>query len=211
LFGLDSGANVGLALSYVPVRDFEVALLRASGLETYDLSAKYVLTQQARALPFSAAIRGGVDYRAARSLEDRASWYAQAIVSHQFGDRVDIHVVPTYVTNAGRVSSGNTSAAIFKHAFNVPVGVAVQLAPAFSVVAEVIPPNRDLPDSSRADLGWSIGLKKAIGGHLFEVLLTNSTSMTPDQYISSTSNGAPLTTKDKRLGFNIERRFSFRH
>lgn len=210
LFGLDSGANVGLGLSYVPFRDFEVSLVRASALETFDVSGKYLVTQQARSIPFSAAIRAGVDYRAARSLEDRASFYAQAIVSHQFGDRVDLYAMPTFVTNAGRVSSGNSSAALFRHAFNVPVGAAVQVLPAFSVVAEVIPPNRDLPSSSRADLGWAFGVKKAIGGHFFEILLTNSTATTPDQYVTSTFNGGPLSTKDKRLGFNIERRFSFR-
>ncbi len=210
LFGLDSGANVGLGLSWVPVRDLELSLVRASALETLDLSAKYLVTQQARSIPFSSAIRAGVDYRAARSIADRASFYAQAIVSHQFGDRVDLYAMPTFVTNAGRASSGNSSAALFRHAFNVPVGAAVQVLPAFSVVAEVIPPNRDLPSSSRADLGWAFGVKKAIGGHFFEILLTNSTATTPDQYVTSTFNGGPLTTKDKRLGFNIERRFSFK-
>lgn len=207
LFGLDSGANVGLGLSYVPFRDFELALVRQSTLETYELSGKYALFQQARALPFSAAIRAGVDYRNARSLNDRSSYFAQAIVSRQFGSRFDLYVVPSYVTKAGRVVSGTDSVALFEHAFNVPVGALVQLRPGFSVVAEVIPENRDLPDTLTSDIGWSIGIKQAVGGHLFEILLTNSNGMTADQYISSTYNGAPFRTRDKRLGFNIERRW----
>lgn len=207
LFGLDSGANVGLGLSYVPFRDFEVSIMRQSTLETYEATAKYALIQQARALPFSAAIRAGADWRNARNLDDRSSYFAQAIVSRQFGSRFDIYVVPTWITKAGRVVSGNASVALFKSAFNVPVGALVQIMPGLSVVGELIPANRDLPTDLKSDIGWSIGIKRAIGGHLFEILLTNSNGMTTDQYISSTYNGAPLRTRDKRLGFNIERRW----
>lgn len=207
LFGLDSGANVGLGLSYVPFRDFELALVRQSTLETYELSGKYALFQQARAIPFAAAIRAGVDDRNARALNDRSSYFAQAIVSRQFGNRFDIYAVPTYVTNAGRVASGSQSVALFQHAFNVPVGALVQITPGLSVVGELIPTNRDLPTDLNSDIGWSLGIKRAIGGHLFEILLTNSNGMTTDQYISSTYNGAPLRSRDKRLGFNIERRW----
>ncbi|HEY8712395.1 MAG TPA: DUF5777 family beta-barrel protein [Thermoanaerobaculia bacterium] len=207
LFGLDSGANVGLGLSYVPFRDLEVALMRQSTLETYEGAVKYGVVQQARALPVSAAVRVGVDWRNARNLDDRSSLFAQAIVSRQFGSRFDVYVVPTWITKAGRVVSGNKSVALFDRAFNVPVGALVQIMPGLSVVGELIPTNRDLPRDLKSDLGWSLGIKRAIGGHLFEILLTNSNGMTTDQYISSTYNGAPLRTRDKRLGFNIERRW----
>ena len=207
LFGLDSGANVGIGLSYVLFRDFELGLLRSNVLDTYELSAKYALTQQARAIPFSSALRAGVDARTEQNLDDRSSYFAQAIVSHQFGSRIDVYALPTYITQAGRALSGNRSVAMFDHAFNVPVGALVQIMPGLSAVAEIIPTNRDLPDTIKADIGWSIGIKRALGGHLFEVLLSNSNGMTTDQYITSTFNGAPFKTGDLRLGFNIERRF----
>ena len=207
LFGLDSGANVGLALSYVPIRDVEIALTRQSALETYEGTVKYALMQQARALPFSAALRAGADWRNARGLDDRSSWFAQAIVSRQFGSRFDLYAVPTFVTKAGRVVSGNRSGALFDHAFNVPIGALVQIMPGLSVVGELVPKNRDLPSGINSDVGWAIGIKRAIGGHLFEVLLTNNDGMTTDQYASSTYNGAPLRSRDKKLGFNIERRW----
>ena len=207
LFGLDSGANVGLGLSYVPIRDVEIALIRQSALETYEATLKYALMQQARALPFSAALRVGADWRNARNLDDRSSYFAQAIISRQFGSRFDIYAVPTFITKAGRVVSGNTSGALFDHAFNVPVGALVQIMPGLSLVGELVPKNRDLPAAVNSDIGWAIGIKRAIGGHLFEVLLTNSDGMTADQYVSSTYNGAPLHSRDKKLGFNIERRW----
>jgi uncharacterized beta barrel domain-containing protein DUF5777 len=207
LFGLDNGANVGLGLSYVPFRDFEISLLRSNVLDTYDVAAKYALTQQARRIPFSTAIRIGGDARTELDLEDRYSAYAQAIVSHQFGSRFDLYAMPTYITNAGRAVSGTTSAALFKTAFNVPVGAVFEIGSGYGIVAEVIPQNRDLPDNVKAELGWSVGIKHAIGGHLFEILLTNSNGMTTDQYVTSTYNGAPFKSGDLRLGFNIERRW----
>ncbi|HSP35444.1 MAG TPA: DUF5777 family beta-barrel protein [Thermoanaerobaculia bacterium] len=206
LFGLDSGANVGIGLSYVPFRDLEIALLRNTALETYEASGKYEIVQQAKAIPFTAALRAGVDWRNSAGLADRSSLFAQAIVSRQFG-RLDLYVLPTYVTNAGRVASGSTSAALFKHAINVPAGAALQLGGGFSLAAEVIPKNRDLPSSLASNVGWSAGVKHAIGGHYFEVLLTNTNAMSVDQYATSTFNGGGLRTRDRRLGFNIERRW----
>src|SRR5512142_1365224 len=182
LFGLDSGANVGLGLSYVPVRDLQLSLVRNSALETYEGAVKYEVFQQARALPFTVALRGGIDYRNAQSLDDRSSLFAQAIVSRQFGSHFDLYAAPGYVTNAGRATNGTSSQALFRHAFNVPVGAVFELGKGLGIAAEVIPQNRDLPDSIQADLGWSLGIKHAIGGHYFEVFLTNSNGMTVDQY-----------------------------
>lgn len=208
LFGLDSGANVGLGLSYVPVRDLELAVLRSSSSSTYELSTKYAFVQQARAIPFALALRAGGDIRTARNLTDRTSYFGQAILSRQFGSRFDFYVVPTYVTNAGQTLANGQPVALFKHAFNAPVGALVQIVPGFSIVGEVIPKNRDLPLGLKtASVGWSAGVKRAIGGHLFEILLTNSNGMTVDQYITSTYNGIAFRSKDKRLGFNIERRW----
>ena len=76
-----------------------------------------------------------------------------------------------------------------------------------SVVGEIIAKNRDLPRDVHTDYGWSIGVKRAIGGHHFEILLTNSNATHVDQYVTSTYMGSPLRRGDLHLGFNIERRF----
>ena len=76
-----------------------------------------------------------------------------------------------------------------------------------SVVGEIYPKNTDLPDDMDADFGWSIGLKRAMGGHHFEVFLTNTNATHVDQYITSTYMGSPLRRGDIPVGFNIERRF----
>jgi hypothetical protein len=210
LFGLDSNADVGIGLSWVAYRDLQFSFTRSNVLDDIELAAKYIVVQQAPAIPLSAAVRAGGDVRTEGGLRDRTSVFAQVILSHQFGRRAEVFAIPTYVTNAGRAVTGQTSAALFKNAFNVPVGGAVMFGPAFSVVAEIIPVNRDLPDSIDAQLGWAAGIKRAIGGHYFELLLTNSNATCVDQYVTSTYQGAPLRRGDLHIGFNIERRFGGR-
>lgn len=207
LWGLDSNADVGIGLSYVPVRDVQLSFLRSNAMDDIELGAKYQLFQQAPAIPFTAAIRAGGDWRTEKGITDRSSLFAQAIVSRQFGSRAEVFLIPTYVTNAGRAVAGTTSTALFRHVFNVPIGAAVMIRPAVSVVAELIPKNRDLPSGTHGDFGWSAGLKTAIGGHFFELMLTDTNATHADQYVTSTYQGTPLNKSDLHIGFNIERRF----
>jgi hypothetical protein len=207
LFGLDTNADVVFGLSYALRRDLQLSLMRSNTNDTLEGAAKFVVLQQAAKVPFSISLRGGADWRTEKNLGDRTSLFAQAIVTHQFGRKAEIFAIPTIATKAGRAVSGNSSGALFKNAFNVPVGVVWMLKPALSVVAEIVPPNRDLPDSMNADLGWALGIKRQIGGHWFEILVTNSQASTADQYVTSTFQGTALDSGDLHLGFNIERRF----
>lgn len=210
LFGLDSGANVVIGVSYVLTPRIQFSLTRSNVLDAFEASGKYVVFQQARSVPVTATLRGGAVMRTDRDLEDRNSFFAQAIVSREIGGRFGIYAVPTFVTDAGRGVSGDSSEALFQHAFNVPVGLAWMFRPGLSLVAEIIPPNGDLPDDIDSDLGWAIGIKRALGGHYFEVLLTNSNATSVDQYVTGTYQGGGLRSGDIQLGFNIERRFGRR-
>lgn len=207
LWGLDSNADVAIGVSHALRRDLEVSFLRSNALDDIEFGAKYLVMQQAPALPVSLAVRGGLDWRTERDLLDRTSWFAQAIVSRSIGTRLEVFAIPTIVSNAGRAVSGQTSTALFRHATNVPLGAAFQIQDGLSVVGEFTPKNRDLPAEMRASFGWAVGLKRAIGGHYFEILLTNSNATHADQYVTSTYMGAPLKRGDVHLGFNIERRF----
>jgi hypothetical protein len=207
LWGLDSNADVMFGASWTLRQDLQFSLMRSNAMDDLELAAKYVVVQQAPAMPFSVALRAGGDWRTERDLEDRGSVFAQLVLSRQFGKRAELFVIPTYATNAGRAVAGTQSQALFRHATNVPVGIAVMVRPALSVVAELIPKNHDLPDGIKADPAWALGLKRAIGGHYFEILLTNSNATLVDQYVSSTYQGSPLNKSDLHLGFNIERRF----
>lgn len=210
LFGLDTNADVTFGLSYAIRRDLQLSIARSNTNDTFEAAAKYAVLQQAPAVPLTLSLRGGADWRTERGLEDRNSFFAQAIVSRRIGSKAEVFALPTFVTKAGRAVTGDTSGALFEHAFNVPVGVTYFIRPPLAIVVEIIPPNGDLPDETNGDLGWSIGIKRAIGGHWFELLLTNSQGTTVDQYTTSTFQGAGLDSGEVKLGFNIERRFGRR-
>ena len=210
LFGLDTNADVAFGLSYAIRRDLQLSLSLTNPNAPSEAPAKYVLLHQARAVPLTFTLRGGVDWRTERDLEDRNSFFAQALVSRRMG-KAELFVMPTFATNAGRaVTGGDTSGALFEHAFNVPVGATYFVRPPLALVVEIIPPNGDLPDATNGDFGWAVGIKRAIGGHWFELLVTNSQGTTVDQYTSSTFQGAGLDAGEVKLGFNIERRFGRR-
>lgn len=207
LLGLDGGANVTFGLSYVPVRDLQLSVIRSNILDDYEVAAKYVVMQQAPVIPLSLTIRAGGDFRTEQNLSDRNSFFAQAIASRQFAECVEVYAIPTFVTTAGRASVGDESVALFDHAFNLPVAVAYEVVPNLSIVGELIAENRDLPDTMDSSFAWAVGIKRALGGHHFEILLTNSTSTTVDQYTTTSYLGAPLRRGDIHIGFNIERQF----
>ena len=210
LFGLDSNADVVFGLSYVVSPKLPLALHRSNTNDTLEAAAKYALLQQSLSMPLSLSLRGGTDFRTEKDLGDRTTLFAQAIVARQFGRRAEIYALPTFATKAGRAVTGDGSGALFSEAFNVPVGVALALRPGTTVVAELVPPNGDLPDDAEADFGWAVGWKRQVGGHWFEILLTNSQASFADQYVTTTFQGSPLDTGDLHLGFNIERRFGRR-
>lgn len=210
LFGLDTNANVVLGAAYSIRPNLQLSLVRSNTNDTVEAAAKVVVFRQTAGRAFNATLRGGADIRTEKNLEDRTSFFAQAILSRQFGRKAEVFVLPTFATNAGRALSGDSSVALFDHAFNMPIGVAWMLRPGLVAVVEVIPPNTDLPDEIDADFGWSLGIKRNIGGHWFEILVTNNQSTLVDQYVTSTYQGSGLDAGDIKLGFNIERRFGKR-
>ena len=85
LWGLDSNADVGIGVSFAPRRDLQLSFYRSNALDDIELAAKYVVIQQAAAIPLSAALRAGADVRTEQALQDRTSFFVQAILSRQIG------------------------------------------------------------------------------------------------------------------------------
>jgi Membrane bound beta barrel domain (DUF5777) len=210
LFGLDSNADVVFGASWALRPHLQFSLNRSNTNDTVEGALKYVVLQQAPSVPVSLTARGGVAWRTERDLDDRTSLFAQAIVSRQFGSKAELLILPTFVTKAGRTVVGDTSQALFESAFNVPLAFVYRIKSPLMLVVELVPPNGDLPSEMSSDIGWALGIKRAIGGHWFEVLVTNNQSTLTDQYVTSTYQGSPLDADDIKLGFNIERRFGRR-
>jgi hypothetical protein len=200
LFSFDSGADIGLGLSYVPVRNLEVAVLRNKSLEDYEFAAKYRVVSLADGL-FTAAVRGGADYRAQRFLSDRTSWFGQGILAVTLASRVRLSALPTYTSRtAGQITGILIPAA--QDVFNVPVALSAAVTPSFNVHGEYVPRHEN------PGAGWIVSIEKTVTRHRFSFTAGNLRPTTVDQYLSYDFQGLPK--RNIYLGFNIVRQWKLK-
>jgi hypothetical protein len=195
LWGLDSGADVGLGLAWGISPRFDVALLRSSFQEDYELSGKALVVEQSRRMPLSAAVRLGVDRLGRAGAADPTRPFGQLILSRRLAPGFNLLLAPSWGRDTERL----------RNAWNVPVGLTVALPHGSLLEIEVIPKNHDLDGSLTA---WHLALSKQVGGHIFQFVLGNSRATTVDQYLGGDFAGG-FRTRDVRLGFNLIRDFDF--
>ena len=198
-WGLDGPADIGIGLAYGFRDNLQFAVFRSDILDNVELSAKYAMLYQNRRVPVSITARGGVNWKTEQGIDERAAPFIQAVLSRRISPRLELFAVPTF---SARGLNYDT-------AFNVGVGAAWVVSSNLFVVAEVIPENSDAPSELEPGTGWSIGLKRSVGGHFFEVLLTDSRATHVDQYTPSIPLGG-IREGDIHLGFNIVRQFGGR-
>lgn len=195
LFGLDSGANIGIGLGYVPVDRLSVELYRASSGGDYEFSAKYTLVPPTHERPLAVGVRAGMDWLTKYEVDQKTGFFGQALVAWTFAERVTISAAPTYVSNTP----------LFSDVFNVPVMLQVKLARGLYATGEYVFRNKDLDGSVGQ---WSFALEKSLWHHRFGVWIGNSAATTVDQMMAGDYAGG-VVESNVRLGFNIVRQFDF--
>ncbi|MEA2559952.1 MAG: hypothetical protein QOH06_1456 [Acidobacteriota bacterium] len=195
LWGLDSGADVGIGLAFGITPRLDASLLRFSFQQDFELASKFLVLEQGPRRPLSVAVRAGVDRLELEGIEDPTRPFAQVLLSRRLGRGFNLLMSPSWVRDTPRL----------RNAFNVPVGLTFALRGGSLVELEVIPENRDLDESVTA---WHLAWSRDVGGHIFEIVLGNSRAVTVDQYLGGDS-AAGFETEDVRLGFNLIRDFDF--
>ncbi len=194
LWGLDSGADTGIGLAYGLTPHLDLALYRAAFQEDYELAGKFLFLEQAARVPFTVSVRAGADLLRRPGVADSDRPFVQLLLSRRLAPGVNLLVSPSWVADTPRL----------RDAFNVPIGLTFPLPGHRLVELEYVPANRDLDDSRDA---WHVAVSKALGGHIFEIVLGNSRATTVDQMLGGDS-AAGFETSDVRLGFNIVRYFN---
>jgi hypothetical protein len=195
LWGLDGGADIGIGLAYGMTPGVEVEVYRSSFQETFEMSAKLLVFEQAAKVPVTVALRAGVDRLERPGVADPTRPFAQLLLARRLAPGVNLLAAPSWVADTPRL----------KDAVNVPVGLTFALGKGAMVELEYIPENRDLDASRQA---WHLAFSKATGGHIFEVVVGNSRATTVDQMLGGDA-ASGFEPGDVRLGFNIVRDFSF--
>jgi hypothetical protein len=193
LLGFDSAADIGLGLGFGLGDDWTVDLYRSSFEKQLEASLKWTALWQGKGMPLGLGVRVGSDYRGANGIDDRWAGFAQLIASRRFGSRLDVFVVPSYVSDTPTL----------RNAANVLLGLAYRMGKGWSVAAEGIPANRD---AKNAKVAWDAAIVKRIPGHEFLIYFGNSRATTTDLMVGSDIPGG-FETGDVRIGFNLVRRF----
>jgi hypothetical protein len=198
LWGLDSGADVGIGLTYGLLRHLDLSVYRSSFQEDFELAGKLQVLGQSARMPLSAAVRAGADLLGRLGVEDPHRPFAQLLLARNLAAGWNVFASPSWVHDTP----------LLRNAWNVPVGVTAPLPGKWLLDGEVIAGNRalrDVPGASR--LAWHAAFAKQIGWHRFQIVLGNSRATTVDQIVGGDFAGG-FTTHDLRLGFNLVRYFS---
>ena len=193
LFGLDSGARIGLEYRFGVMRGLQAGLHRTSS-KTIEFFSEYNLMQQNASRPIGlnalAAIEGTNNFRGSYSPA------LGAVVSRTFKGRGAIYVEPIWVNN-----SNPAPQEISRNNDTVVIGLAARLRirPTVYVVGEIA------PRVAGYDPGVTHGafaIEKRAGGHTFQLNFSNGFGTT----LAQVARGG-FNNDDWYMGFNISRKF----
>jgi hypothetical protein len=207
-FGLDAATN-RLGLEYGVNDRLTLGMGRSSFQKLYDFFGKYRLLRQstgASNMPISLTVFTNYSLITQNSTPnisayDRSSYTNQLLIARKFNEAFSLQISPTII-HRNRPDFINDSKTILA----TGIGGRMKITKRTSINGEYnyVFPNQ-IDDSYTNNLSFSFDLET--GGHVFQLLLTNSFGLTERQFITET-NGS-WGSGDIHFGFNISRTFSF--
>ena len=195
LFGLDSGAQIGLEYRFGIVPNGEVGIQRTSD-RTIELFSQYGFVRQTPSRPVEVSVLVSVE--GSNNFSDRYSPAFGAIVSRTFGDRAALYVEPTWVHHAN-VEPSTIATGAPTDTIMVGLGGRLRIRPTVSIVTEFSP--RVAGFRPGVNHG-GVAIEKRAGGHVFQLNVSDSFATTTSQI----ARGGPVGP-NWYLGFNISRKF----
>lgn len=197
LFGLDSGAQVGIELRYGLRPGLQLGVHRTSD-KTIQLFGLYDVWRPSTN-PVGLAVLASVE--GLDNMSEDHSAALGAVLSRRLGERGTLYAMPAVVTNTNLGGDEDDTTAM------VGLGARVRISRAVSLLAEVTPRlggHRDVNpvtgDESRHHVAF--GIERRVGGHAFQLNVQDSFGTTPGQIARGGTPGG-----DWYIGFNLSRRF----
>lgn len=193
LFGIDSGARIGLEYRFGIIPHGQIGIHRTSD-RTIEFFSEYEVLRQGAKLPFGVSAIASVD--GTNNFKDSHTPALGAVVSYRYGGRVALYVEPTWVNNSNPLPKQVVD---HNNTFMVGIGARVRIRPTVYLVAEAAPRTSGYrPDTAHR----SFAIEKHLGGHMFQLNFSDSFGTTMGQI----ARGGPAS-KDWFMGFNISRKF----
>jgi len=193
LFGIDSGAQIGLEFRFGIVPNGQVGIHRVSN-RTIEFFGQYSLWRQGGAMPVDVSALATIE--GTNNFKDSYSPALGAIVSRTVNDVVALYVEPIWVNNTNALPKQLVD---HNDTFIVGVGARVRVRPTVYLVGEYAPrASGDHPGVSHI----AFAIEKRAGGHMFQLNFSDGFGTT----LAEIARGGPQG-HDWFMGFNITRKF----
>ncbi len=205
-YGLDGSGVIFLNFGYAPTDKLLIVLGRSNAADDVELQTRYQITPQKLqgGSPIGIGVQGSVNW-ITEGDDDAFKFTAQASLTRQVTEGLGIAVVPGILFNAAEETEGEDPL------ITLGVGGRWRFWRNISLVAEWVPILSGYTETftvgnfNRFD-SWGGGIEIATGGHVFQIVVSNTVGLTSDQYL----RGGDLDIADFfdgefRLGFNIFR------
>jgi len=214
LWGLDQ-ANIHFSLEYGILKWLMIGVGRGTYEKTYDGFAKFTILRQstgAKEMPVSLSAFSSVainslkwaDAERINYFSSRLSYVAQLLVARKISPAFSFQLTPSYVHRNLVATELDPNDLIA-----IGAGGRMKLSKRISFNAEyycVVNPKAYMSQQIYNPL--SVGVDIETGGHVFQILLTNSVAMIEKGFIGETTGS--WTKGDIHLGFNISRVFNLK-
>jgi len=209
LFGLDD-SNIRFGFEYAFSKDLTVALGRSSFEKTFDGYVKYRLLKQKSGedpFPFSLTLFGSATEETIKNynpenkptFKERLVYTSQVLLAKKLNPNVSLQLTPTYI-HFNTVPTTDDPNDVYALGF----GTRIKISKRVSVNGEYYLTLNSF-ESVNTKNSIAFGVDIETGGHIFQLVLTNSRSMIEKGFIAETTGD--FANGDIHFGFNISRAF----
>lgn len=209
-FGLDD-AYVRLGLDYGITDNLSASVGRNSVDKTLDGYLKYKILRQSTGpspFPFTVTGMGGVAYRASPKKDDlpdefksidRLAYVGQLLIARKFSPKLSIQLMPTFLHKNAvdqRLEDNDQ--------LSLGAGGRFKFTRSVAFTAEYYH-RLSVPDPNPYFNTFGFGVDIETGGHVFQLVFTNTRGLTERAFISETEGD--FSEGDIHFGFNVTRTF----
>ncbi|WP_445757029.1 DUF5777 family beta-barrel protein [Polaribacter sp.] len=209
LFGLDQ-ANIRFAFEYGLNDNLTIGIGRSSFEKTFDSFLKYSLIHQTKgekSFPFAISLFGSIaaktikDYPPTdkRTFAESLFYVGQVLIARKVSSDFSVQLTPTYI-HRNTVKIAEDPHDIFALGF----GSRLKLSKRVSLNSEYFHAfNESMSINARNSLSFGVDIET--GGHVFQLILSNSITMIEKSFIAETTGN--FFGGDIHFGFNLSRIF----
>lgn len=212
-FGIDRVNDVFLGFEYGVSDNFNIDAARSTIGQLIQLELKWALVQQTSdgSSPLAVTVLGEAGVQPYQQVtfptfSSRLSYFAQAIIAHNFDSKVSVQVAPSYLrqNTPFPISPDNTEQSLFA----LQAAARIKLTNHTGFIVDYAHPFSNFRDNNYSfqdPLGF--GYEVETGGHVFTVNITNANSVSEMNMLSRSQQR--YSRGQYRLGFTISRMFDF--